>query len=75
MTPHYLSILVKRDTGQPAKEWIEQALVSMLQADLKYSDKTIKALVTEYNFPSMSSFSRFFKRRTGMSPREFRQKG
>ncbi|MBQ5616549.1 MAG: AraC family transcriptional regulator, partial [Bacteroidaceae bacterium] len=34
----------------------------------------IQELADEYNFPSQSYFSRYYKRMTGMTPSEFRKR-
>lgn len=72
ISPHYLGDVVKAETGETAKEWIDRSLITLLQMELKNSDKSLKELVGEFNFNSISTLSRFFKRKTGMSPSEFR---
>ncbi|MBR1947583.1 MAG: AraC family transcriptional regulator, partial [Bacteroidaceae bacterium] len=52
---------------------IDQAVSSRLKSELAYTDKSIQELADEYNFPSQSYFSRYYKRMTGLSPTEFRK--
>ena len=40
---------------------------------LKYSDLSIKSIVYELNFPNQTTFYRFFKTKTGMTPSEYRK--
>lgn len=72
MSSHHLSMVVKRETGETAKTWIDRATVSAIQVELRYSNKTLTQLANEFNFPSLSSFCKFFKRHTGVSPRQYR---
>ena len=72
MSNHHLSMVVKRETGETAKTWIDRATISAIQAELRYSNKTLTQLANEFNFPSLSSFCKFFKRHIGLSPRQYR---
>ena len=40
---------------------------------LRYSNKTIKEICTELDFPNLSFFGKFVKEHLGMSPTEYRQ--
>lgn len=73
VTPHYLGILVKQETGETPKAWIDKKLLIALQVDLKYTDKSIKALAKEYCFPAVSALCKFFKRKMGMTPNQYRE--
>ncbi|MGN0206489.1 MAG: helix-turn-helix domain-containing protein, partial [Muribaculaceae bacterium] len=54
-------------------EWI--AYITMLNAKtlLKTSDKNIKEIAAELNFPEQYTFRKYFKHHTGMSPKEYRK--
>lgn len=69
----YLNEVCNEVSGHSAKEIIDQAVSSRLKAELSYTSKTIQELADEYNFPSQSYFSRYYKRMTGMTPSEFRK--
>ncbi len=73
LTPRYMSTVVKKVSGRSAKEWIDEALVVAIKIDLKYSSKSLKEIAYEGLFPSMSFFSKFFKRMTGKTPLAYRQ--
>jgi AraC-like DNA-binding protein len=47
----------------------------MLEAKalLKSTDKTIQQISDELNFPSQSFFGKYFKRRAGISPKNYRK--
>lgn len=69
----YLNEVCNEVSNYSAKEIIDTAVVSRLKYELSYTDKSIQELADEYNFPSQSYFSRYYKRMTGMSPSEFRK--
>lgn len=73
VTAHYLGILVKQETGETPKTWIDKKLLIALQVDLKYTDKSIKGLAKEYCFPAVSALCKFFKRKMGMTPNQYRE--
>ena len=74
ITPHYLSTLVSKVSGHSVMYWINRATV--LQAKVMLKDKKLMAseIADRLNFPSPSAFGMFFKRETGMTPGEYRDK-
>ena len=75
ITPRYLSRVVKECTGSSAAEWIERCVVLKARALLKSTNMTIQQISDELNFPSQTFFGKYFKRRVGMSPKEYRRVG
>lgn len=71
ITPRYMSTLIKDASGKTAKEWIDNALATQIKIELKHTDKSIARIAEEMHFPSASFFCRFFKRMTGMTPRQY----
>ncbi len=72
ITPKYLSAVTKAVSGKPALSWILSYTTVGISHELKYSGKSIKEIANDFNFPTISSFGKFFKKRTGMSPKEYR---
>ncbi|MBR3826252.1 MAG: AraC family transcriptional regulator [Alistipes sp.] len=73
ITPKYLSKLVKETTGRSAGEWIESHVILEARAMLQSSDMTIQQIATSLNFPNQSFFGKYFKRATGLSPKQYRR--
>lgn len=73
LTPKYLSKLVKSASGKSAHEWIDSFVILEAKNLLKYSGMSIKSIVWELNFPNQTTFYRFFKTQTGMTPSEYRK--
>lgn len=74
LSASYLSTVVKRISGKTAAEWIDDYVVLEAKALLKSTKLTIQQISDELNFPSQSFFGKYFKRITGLSPKEYREK-
>lgn len=72
LTPKYLSKLVKTVSGRSAPEWIDSFVILESKNMLKYSDLSIKEIVSKLNFPNQSVFYKFFKSHTGLTPSQYR---
>lgn len=75
ITPKYLSKIVKENTGRSAGEWIENHVILEARAMLQSSDMTIQQIAASLNFPNQSFFGKYFKRATGLSPKQYRHSG
>ena len=72
ITPKYLSQIVKDKIGKTASEVIEGYVIEESKALLISTTMTIQQISDELHFPSQSVFGKYFKRVTGLSPREYR---
>lgn len=73
LTPKYLSGVIKERSGKSSGDWIEDHVMLEAKALLKSTDKSIKQISDELNFPSQSFFGKYFKRRAGISPKVYRK--
>lgn len=71
ISPKYLSLIVKEATRRSAAEWIDEYVILEAKNMLRFSGKNIQQVAYELNFTSQSSFGKYFKHLTGMSPSEF----
>lgn len=72
ITPHYLSTLVSKISGQSVMYWINRVTILHAKVLLK-DDKLMASEIADHlNFSSPSAFGMFFKRETGMTPGEYR---
>lgn len=72
ITPKHLSRTVKSQTGMSPVEWIGKYLILEAKVMLRSSNLNIQQISDELNFPSQSFFGKYFKKATGMSPKEYR---
>lgn len=73
ISPKYLSLIIKETTGHSAAEWIDRYVIIAAKNLLRFSGKNIQQIAYELNFSNQSSFGKYFKHLTGMSPSEFQK--
>lgn len=73
ISPKYLSLLVKEATGRSAARWIDHFVITEAKNLLRYSGKNIQQVAYALNFSNQSSFGKYFKHLTGLSPTEFQK--
>ena len=73
ISPKYLSLLVKEATGRSAAQWIDAFVLMEAKNMLRFSGKNIQQVAYALNFPTQSSFGKYFKHLTGMSPSEYQK--
>lgn len=74
ISPSYLSRLFKQEMGASFVDYINSFRVEKAKHLLESSDIKIKDIAFQTGFNSMQNFFRIFKKHTGMSPGEYRQK-
>ena len=72
LTPKHLSKVIKNTTNKQANNLINDYVILEAKALLKSTNMTIQQISDELNFPSQSFFGKYFKRITGMSPKEYK---
>ena len=74
-TKHF-SAVVKQETGHTASYWIHHHIAVEAKMLLHIRrDLTVQAIADLLGFEDQATFSRYFRRETGMSPTVFREKG
>ncbi len=73
VSPKYLSAVVRKQSGKSALRCINEYVLNECQALLLSTDLTLQEIANQLHFPSQSVFSKFFKRMTGLSPRDYRK--
>jgi AraC-like DNA-binding protein len=70
----YLSFVCTSYSKKNASAWIDDAVIQKAKAMILVHHYSLIETSEALHFPTVSSFSRFFKRVVGMTPREFSQK-
>lgn len=68
-----LSARFRQATGQALKSWLDQRRAETAANLLAYSGQNLTAIAATLAFPDLFAFSRFFKRVSGQSPRDYRR--
>jgi len=63
----------KAGTGKTVSEFVADKKLNSAIRKIKETDKTFTEIAEELNFDSIHYFTRFFKKMTGLSPKEFRK--
>lgn len=75
LSPKYFSTLIKQETGISAGEWIDRYVTLQAKELLnRCRNHTIQQIADDLGFCEQASFSRFFKKQTGMTPSEYRER-
>ena len=74
VTSKYLSSVCKATCGETASMLIHKAVTKDIADLLSYSNKSIKEIMVELDFPSLSFFGKYVKKHFGVGPREYRSK-
>lgn len=72
VTANYLNKTVKTHTHRTAIDWIEIARLNMAKQLLKDPSVPIVEVASRVGLEDQSYFSRFFKKKTGLTPSQFR---
>lgn len=72
ITPKHLSRTIKQQTGSSAVDWINRYVILEAKVMLRSSNLNVQQIAEELNFPSQSFFGKYFKKATGISPKDYR---
>ncbi|MBD5339085.1 helix-turn-helix transcriptional regulator [bacterium] len=72
ISPKHLSRTIKSQTGASPVDWINRYIILEAKVMLRSSNLNIQQIADELHFPSQSFFGKYFKKATGMTPKEYR---
>lgn len=75
VTPKYLSMAIKEYSGKNPSDWICDYVIAEAKSLLHYSQMSVQEVAYHLNFPTQSSFGKFFKQKTGFSPMQYVKRG
>ncbi|MDN3580472.1 helix-turn-helix domain-containing protein [Mucilaginibacter flavus] len=73
LSPHYLSDMLRSLTGQSAQQHIQGKLIEKAKEYLSITNLSVAEIAYRLGFEYPQSFNKLFKKKTNISPLEFRQ--
>jgi len=73
ISPYYLSDLLKKETGRSASDHIHFFVLERAKNSLLASKQSVSEIAYDLGFAYPQHFSKLFKTKTGMSPKEYRK--
>lgn len=73
MSPHYLSDLLRKETGKGAQDHIYYFLIERAKNKLLSTNASVSQVAYDLGFEYPNHFSKLFKSKTGLSPVEYRR--
>ena len=73
ISPNYLGTLLRMHTKQNTQQHIQNKLIDYAKEQLSTTNLSVSEIAYELGFEHPQSFSKLFKKKTEMSPLEFRQ--
>lgn len=74
LSPNHLSSKFHQESGMTLSQFVNQQKIKKAKEYLKNTDRSILEISTFLGFSSQGYFQNVFKKVTGMTPREFREK-
>lgn len=72
ITPKYLSIITKENTGSSAKELIDKFAITEIKLQLRSASTPLKEIAAQLNYPGEAFLCKYFKKHTGLTPSHYR---
>src|SRR5690606_12017515 len=73
LSPNYLSDLLRMHTGRNTQQHIHERLIEKAKEKLSTTNLSVSEIAYTFGFEHAQSFSTLFKKKTSLSPLEFRQ--
>jgi AraC-like DNA-binding protein len=72
LSANYFGDLIKKETGQSAKDYIQNKTIEVAKNKVFEGDKTVNEIAFELGFKYPQHFTRLFKEKVGYTPSEFK---
>ena len=72
LSANYFGDVFKKETGQSAKEYIQEKIIDLAKDKVFEKDKTVNEIAYELGFKYPQHFTRLFKQRVGCTPNEYK---
>ena len=73
VNPNYLGRLIKTETGKSFSQWMSERIIAESKAMLSSTHLSVSEICFNLKFEDSTYFTKYFKRYTGLTPKEFRE--
>lgn len=73
LSSNYLNEVIKAETGQSAKEFIQQRVLLEAKRLARFTDWSVKEIAYSLGYEDVAHFSKFFKKQAGLSLSAFKE--
>ncbi len=73
ITPRYLARILRELSHETPKKIIDRHCIQEIKKRLRTTNDSVQAIAIDLRFPDQSFFTRYFKKQTGMTPKDFRK--
>lgn len=73
LSPNYLSLLFKKDTGKTINQFITEVRIEKAKALLKKDRTPLSSIAEKIGYHDANYFSKAFKKETGVTPKAYRE--
>ena len=73
MSPDYLTKLFKKETGSSLSDYITKKRINLAEKLLRETDMNMVEISEKSGFSYSSYFIRIFKKKTGITPQQYRE--
>jgi AraC-like DNA-binding protein len=74
LSPRYLATIIKDVSGRSLMSWVNASVINKAKIALQYTNNSILQISEYLHFNEQTTFTRFFKHLTGMTPSQYRKK-
>lgn len=72
LSSNYFGDLIKKETGKSAQDYIQSKVINVAKERIFDESKSISEIAYELGFSYPQHFTRLFKQKVGVSPKEYR---
>ena len=73
LTPNHLGSTIREASGLTVMDWSHRRIIQQAKLLLMYSNLPVSEIAEQLYFSTSSSFCKFFKKETKMTPRQYRE--
>lgn len=74
MSNKTINEICKKGTGKTVKQHLQERLILEIKKEIRLNEKSFKEIAFNLGFNEAAYFTRFFKKHTALSPKDFRNK-